>query len=211
MIAEGPVYKVILQVDVGSVGGTTRGGEGTWAAPSEGGDGLHRSGCLPGAIDPSLCSWVCVAAVPQAGPTFCLQGASLDRAEMITVAAMKSSSRSSRIRLKLICPRKTCTFIKLASPLYPVNTDGPMKGLSGLFEVWTTFPVQSQIPGKSFLSWMWIFVLKPLLAHRLELTLGCSLPTLTSSFLGSWSLLGIYPKGMKTYIHTRACPCLQHF
>lgn len=92
-----------------------------------------------------------------------------------------------------------------------MNTDSPMKGLSGLSEVWATFPVQSQIPGKSFPSWLWIFVLKPLLAHGLELTLCCSLPTLTSSFPGSWSLRGIYPKEMKTYIYTKACPCLQQF
>ena len=86
-----------------------------------------------------------------------------------------------------------------------------MKGLSGLFKAWATFPVQSQISGKPFLFWSWIFVLKPLLAHRLDLTLGCSLSTLTSGFLGSCSLLGIYPKGMKTHIYNKTCPYLQQF
>lgn len=39
-------------------------------------------------------------------PTFCVPGASLDRAETITVAAMSSSSSSTRTRLKLICGRE---------------------------------------------------------------------------------------------------------
>lgn len=53
-----------LQGDIlgglGSVYGTTRGGEDAWSASDEGGDGLHPCVCLPGAIDPSLCSWAVV-------------------------------------------------------------------------------------------------------------------------------------------------------
>lgn len=59
-----------------------------------------------------------------AGPTFRLQRASPDRADMITVAATRSSSRSSRIRLKFICQRRTGASVRPASSL-PARKPGP--------------------------------------------------------------------------------------
>lgn len=83
--------------------------------------------CRPGA---SVLGWGCPAggsvtpsrATPaQSGPTFCLQDASLDRADTITVAAEKSSSRRSRIRLKFICGGD-CVSVR--PPSAPLPSDG---------------------------------------------------------------------------------------
>lgn len=50
-------------------------------------------------------------------PTFFfLQDSSLDRAEMITVAAMRSSNNKSRMRLKLICKGNVCLNHTILSP-----------------------------------------------------------------------------------------------
>lgn len=120
---------------------------------------LHPQVCLPGAVGPLLRSRVCGAAVPQAGPTFCLQCASLDRAEMITVAAMKSSSRSSRIRLKLICQRRTHTSVKRLLLFHPINVDNPTKGLRRLFKVSATFLSRARCQAHSSdsrLSFCWL-------------------------------------------------------
>lgn len=92
---------------------------------------LHLPLCLPEAMS-LVTPWRCGAAwgalgqptllrtralcpmQHRAGPTFCLQCTSLDRAEMITVAAMKSSNRRSRIRLKFICQKRTHMSMKQA-------------------------------------------------------------------------------------------------
>ena len=63
-----------------------------------------------------------------------------------------------------------------------------MKGLSGLFKAWATFPVQSQISGKPFLFWSWIFVAAFLSLRSLHLCCSQTPSPLQNSLLKNTSV-----------------------
>lgn len=75
-----------------------------------------RLPCCGGREPLSTATSAVLAVLHRARPTFCFHCASLDRAEMITVAAIRSSSRRSRIRLKFICQRRAHMSVKSHSP-----------------------------------------------------------------------------------------------
>lgn len=154
------------------------GGEGHW-------EGSGAVPSPPGSASSSPSPYLCPrtrappspAARPSSGtcggscgrPTFFfLQDSSLDRAEMITVAAMRSSNSKSRMRLKLICKGNVCLSHTSPSPRKRPPSFGCLTQLS--------FPSPRPKPwATNCFSFVWVLFLVWLIFLSLSISLSHSL------------------------------------